>query len=347
MNSWCRKSGFAGLLSLSLAGCSAAPSTVAPPVAPSEAVVPTVGATVANAGFSGMAQTGPNTYLVVHDTKGHRDGPRLGLVEITGQGLAYTPVAVEDWRHPDGRASDLESACALPGRPGRPGRLGQPDEFLIAESGPWDGQYGRLFHLRLDGPRGEILRAYSLPILQGRGPDAEGDNYEGLACAPLEGNRVLLLLGERGGSSVYPTGILRVGVLDLATGDLQWREEGRAGIPITAPGEWPLGPDGSVVTPRAISDLYIDPDGTLWAVATADAGDLGPFRSIIYRLGTVTSGPDPGVALKKAPAATWVLDGLKVEALAGPAAILPGSALSLGTEDEDLGGVWRGLFPMP
>ncbi len=327
--------GLLGLLLLSLAGCSAAPSTVGPPGAPSNVVAKTI----ANAGFSGMAQAGPNRYLVVHDTKGHRDGPRLGIVEVTGQGLHYSPVSIEDWKHPDGRSSDLESACGLPGLPGL------PNEFLLAESGTWDGQYGRLFHLRLDGQRGEILRAYPLPILQGRGPDAEGDNYEGLACAPLEGGRVLLLLGERGGSSVYPTGVLRTGELNLATGDLQWREAGRAGLPITAPGGWPVAPDGSEVTPRAISDLYVDSDGTLWAVATADAGDLGPFRSIIYPLGTLTSGPDPGVALKRAPAATWVVEGLKVEALAGPAAILPGSALSLGTEDEDLGGVWRGLFP--
>lgn len=331
--------GLVGLLLLSLAGCSAAPPTVAPP-APSNVVAKTV----ATAGFSGMAQTGPNTYLVVHDTKAHRDGPRLGVVEITPQGLRYSPVAVEDWKHPDGRSSDLESACGLPSLPSRSGLL---NEFLIAESGSWDGRYGRLFHLRLDGQRGEILRAYPLPILQGGGPDTEGDNYEGLACAPLEGDRVLLVLGERGGSSVYPNGVLRIGALDLATGDLQWREAGRAGMPITAPGDWPVAPDGSAITPRAISDLYVDSGGTLWAVATADAGDLGPFRSIIYPLGTMTSGQDPGVALKKAPAATWVLDGLKVEALAGPAALLPGSALSLGSEDEDLGGVWRGLFPKP
>ena len=327
MNPWVGKLSIAGLLGCCLVAC-----TVAPVAAPPATSPEVVAKAVANAGFSGMAQMGPNTYLVVHDTKGHRDGPRVGVAEVTRQGLRYSPVVVADWKDPDGRSSDLESACALPGL---------ADEFLIAESGPWDGQYGRLFHLRLRGQVGEILRAYPLPILKGRGPGAEGDNYEGLACAPLEGGRFLLLLGERGGSSVYPSGVLRVGALDLAKGDLQWRDDGRAGMTITAPGDWP-----PAVVPRSISDLYLDPEGTLWAVATADAGDLGPFRSIVYRLGKVAPRQDDLLALKQALVVTWVLDGLKIEALAGPAAILPGSALSIGTEDEDLGGVWRGLFPV-
>jgi hypothetical protein len=83
----------------------------------------------------------------------------------------------------------------------------------------------------------------------------------------------------------------------------------------------------------------------LWAVATADAGDMGPFRSVVYRLGAVQPHKDHPVALHREPEVAWIVDGLKIESLSGPAAGVEGSVLSFGTEDEDLGGTWRGLFP--
>ena len=77
----------------------------------------------------------------------------------------------------------------------------------------------------------------------------------------------LALLGERGGSDRYPAGRLRWGWLDLQAASVEWAEMGKASIEVTAPGRWPM-------TKRDIADLYVDPEGTLWATATADEGVL-------------------------------------------------------------------------
>jgi hypothetical protein len=80
-------------------------------------------------------------------------------------------------------------------------------------------------------------------------------------------------------------------------------------------------------------------------VATADHGDNGPFRSIVFRLGTVTSGRVPPVRLEPSSTAAWTIDAMKIEALSAPARAIPGSVMSIGTDDEHFGGVWRALFP--
>lgn len=314
----------AALLAASLA-CTSAPR---PETAPGPEAV-----SLAGPAFSGMAQHGPAVYLVVHDVKSHRDGPRLGLVEITAEdGARYLPLEVEDWKHPDGRASDLESVCPLPGHPG---------EYLAAESGSWEGRVGRAFHLRVTGGEAEVLRAFELPFLADNYDGHTGDQFEGVACVARDDGGILVILGERGGSGTYPDGLLRWGTLDLDGGTLSWRDGGRTFLEVEAPGPWPAGAS----EPRAISDLHAAPDGTLWAAATPDAGDNGPFRSVVYRLGEITAGAAEPVALVPDPSAAWILDGLKVEALAAPTALVPDSVLSFGSEDESYGGVWRPLYP--
>ena len=51
------------------------------------------------------------------------------------------------------------------------------------------------------------------------------------------------------------------------------------------------------------------------------------------------------IQLSKAQRPSWVLDGLKVKALAGPPDSVSSAFLSFATEDEHLGGVWRPLYP--
>ena len=45
--------------------------------------------------------------------------------------------------------------------------------------------------------------------------------------------------------------------------------------------------------------------------------------------------------------ALWSLDGLKAEALAGPASVARDSILGVGTDDELHGGTWRPLLQHP
>ena len=297
-------------LSLLAQGCAApAPppqaATLAPPVI----------------GYSGMTPLDATTYLVVHDFKSA--GPRLGLLRVAGPGSPrYEPLDAGDWPSPDRRATDLEAVCALPG-----------GGFLAAESGPSAGRAGRMFHFELRDHAPQWRRTLSLPA-----GVPHPHNFEGLACAPRRDGTVLLLLGERGGSASYPQGRLYWGVFDPAAGTVFWPPAGQVGVAVNPPGRW-LNPREK----RAIADLYLAADGALWAVASEDGGDQGPFRSVIYRAATVRPERDPPVAIAPKPRTAWRLDGLKVEALAGPAAI-PGSVLSVATDDEQYGGIWRPLY---
>lgn len=283
-------------------------------------------------GYSGMAQIGPDDYLVVHDTKAGRNDPRLGIIRIKpDEPLQYAPLIVDNWVHPQGPANDLESTCALPGRPG---------ELLIAESGYQKNLYGRIFHLDIRGTTLRILSVLPLPRLSDSDKDWERDNYEGLACAARNDGRILLILGEQGGSSRYPNGVLRWGVFDPTHGTMDWPTAGKAGRMLIAPGPW-----SNPQSKRDISDLYLDGQGNLWAAASEDAGDDGPFRSVIYRAATVQADAANPIQLSKTQRPSWVLDGLKVEALAGPPDSVSSAFLSFGSEDERLGGVWRPLYP--
>jgi hypothetical protein len=78
-----------------------------------------------------------STYWVVYDVKSHKDGVRLGLIKLTGETIDVFLFEIDSWGE-EGISSDLESICAVPGK---------SNEFLIAESGNWQGALGRMFHI--------------------------------------------------------------------------------------------------------------------------------------------------------------------------------------------------------
>ena len=275
-------------------------------------------------GWGGMASLGDGRYLIVHDNKANEPGTRLSTFDpATSRPQALSqPVALIDWHHPQGISNDLESVCALPGHPG---------EVLAAESGYYKGQYGRIFHLKVVGQTAEILRTHALPR------DAAGEkpaNYEGLVCQQLADGRTLLILGERGGGAPRPQGSLRAGWLDAEGNAVRWAEQS---LPVRAAGTWST--DYQV---RDIADLALEADGTLWSVATIDPGDQGPFRSMIWRVGTVDGSKAQPIELLPA-AVGWTLEGLKVEAITTPEPTMKGVRLIMATDDEDYGAAWRTL----
>ncbi len=290
----------------------------------------------ASIGYSGMAQIDDESYLVVHDTKAHDDAPRLGVIQTKkGMSVQYREVTIDNWNHPDGRSSDLESVCAVPNR---------INEFLIAESGDWNGKYGRIFHLKLSALSHEVnahvLGSVQLPILRKNRKGQKGDNYEGMACAERKDGTVLIILGERGGSRPYPNGVLRWFRYVPDQHKLILSKAGVKGKPVTAPGPWI-----DITRKRDIADLYLDRDGPLWAVGSEDGGGNGPFRSVIYKAGIVHADAEDPIDIIDETKPVWRLDGVKVEALSGPATMTPNSPLSFGTEDENYGGIWRPLYP--
>ncbi|MCA9731669.1 hypothetical protein KC799_06050 [candidate division KSB1 bacterium] len=284
-------------------------------------------------GFSGMANIDSTRFLAVHDEKNYQNGPRVSVI-ITKKdsNITVLPVEIKDWRHAEGRSSDLEAVCSIPGRTG---------EFLLVESGHWDGKFGRMFHIKLNLSKqpyqATVLGVFELPEFDAKGPgDVEGDEIEGAECVALNGDSVLVLLGERGGSSVYPTGLLRWVVADLGSDSLLWTEAGKKGKTVEAPGVW-QNPSKN----RDIAALHLDTNNILWASATEDPGDSGPFNTVLYRIGTVTADITNPIQLDSQFTVARSISGFKTEALAGPTTKVKGSTFSIGTEDEIYGGVWR------
>lgn len=285
------------------------------------------------ASYSGMTKIDDTAYLVVHDLKSNNKGNRLGLLSIhEDQPPVYSPIIIKEWNHPDGRASDLESICKIPGK---------KREYLIAESGYYENKLGRIFHIKLKKKRtkAKILGVYNLPKIKPGLKDVEGDNFEGMACFKKD-NTFFVVVGERGGSSAYRNSFLRIGILDFDKGALSWKKFIDTPVEISAPGKWK-----SPNEMRSIADLYIDKDGIIWSVATQDPGDNGPFRSIIFRAAAITDlKTDFPIKALKDRKIYWTIDGLKVESLSGPTELVPDSFISIGSEDENYKGVWRPLF---
>lgn len=276
-------------------------------------------------GISGMAQLAEKEhFVVVHDTKSDRIFPRMGVISTGSFGLAYQPLAVE-WMPSSEPSNDLESICNLPGR---------ANEFLAAESGSDENKPLRMFHVALsrDGVRWTSLfkGIVEFPKSALHTPD----NIEGLVCLPADKNKVMIIFGERGGSAKNPKGKLIWGLLDVGAHVLA--VSGKADFSTPA-SDW-----RDPATKRDIADMFVDETGTLWIVSTQDRGDDGPFQSIIYRAGRVTKDRNRPVDLDLPPRAIWRFDGIKVEAMAGP--VIEDSVLSIGTDDENYGGIWRPLF---
>lgn len=282
-------------------------------------------------GFSGMAQVDSNSYFIVIDKKVYEDGDRVGILKITkGESPSFLSLQINDWKHSDGQASDLESVCSVPGR---------NNEYLLAEAGYWEGQYGRIFHIQLNGNTISVMNVYRVPKIVGSKDGVDGDNFEGIVCFE-KNNTIYVVLGERGGSETYINGYLRIGILNYSNSSLSWSKYASRSVEIVAPGNW-----NNVQFKRSISDLYLDKNGIIWAVATEDAGDEGPFKSVVYKAAMVSDkGNHLPVRAINSKKAYWTIDGFKVESLAGPSSVVPGSFMSIGTEDETYMGVWRPLF---
>lgn len=311
---------FAFAATFTLAGCISI-NTPAP-------AIPSVNLSASIPGISGMAPMSDGRYLIVMDTKAYAQDLRFGAIDAVAEGGSrFSPMPVRGWETVGGLSNDLEALCALPGR---------TDEFLAAESSYRDADYGRVFHLRVRDGAVELLHAMKLPTERSNGKDDMG--YEGLACRRIGEDRYLLALGERGGSKVRPRGSLRFGEFNASVGTLAWQANESE---LHAPGSWL-----SVPPHRDIADLYVDGAGTLWAVAASDPDDYGPFRSLVWSPGRMGDGLDQPMDTARADREPrWIVDGFKVEALSSPDGRIPGGVLSIGSEDEKLGGAWRALGP--
>lgn len=274
-------------------------------------------------GISGMARLDDRSFLTVHDAKVFEpEQTRVGLLTVDASAELLTFEPLEFPKDATTLSSDLESICRLPGR---------DREFLLSESGYWEGRHGRIFHVAMSGDDVLLKREVKLPLIRNNNEQQlDGDQFEGIACHARGDNDFIVIIGERGGTSVYPTGVIRWGIYDVALGTMEWFS---SQMPVAAPNPWG---DSRL---RSITGLSIDDDDRLWASAALDAGDMGPFRSVIYLIGTVQAEAEFPVERSK-EAYPRHIDGFKVEGLSASDS---GSPMSIGTEDEALGGAWREL----
>ncbi|MFC4634242.1 hypothetical protein ACFO3O_10010 [Dokdonia ponticola] len=279
-------------------------------------------------GLSGMEQIDDQSYLVVYDIKKHKEGTRLAMVQITDETIQVSPIRISGWNE-GGRSNDLESICKIPGT---------TNEYLMAESGNWEGKLGRIFHIRVNTTTlsAQVLGTTQLPYKDINTLELVGDQYESMMCLLYSESERILMLAERGGSEINPRGNIKWGIYNLSTHKLTFSDAGIKGITVNAPGNWT-----DEKNKRDITDLHMDAEGGIWAAASEDTTDVGPFYSVIYKLGQLTT------SNKKQPLTVypdfthWTpVAGFKIEALSGPPKNI-NATLSFGTEDEIFGGVWR------
>ena len=300
-------------------------------VAPRE----TISVPVPSMEISGMTRIEGNSFLLVSDKKETESpGPRLGVLIVGEDGYRISPIDLAGFSDTD-QPNDLEAVCALPRK---------NHEFLLVESGYYHSKYGRIFYIGLYR-HGESWIAQPIGWFRPLPRDSRwkeestpsSDQLEGIGCIQDSRDRIWLVLGTRGSKST-PAILLWGELKGLDSGQLSFSKQGEHRLEFN-----PLGD-------RSISDLFLESLGIdtwrLWASAAVDAGDLGPFRSLIYSPGLIKLDERKELVFSpKQHESSWLVEGLKVEGLAAPATSFSQSTFSIGTDDEKYGGIWRPLFP--
>jgi len=254
---------------------------------------------------SGMAlieqQQAFTKFLVVHDQNSGSN--KLGVVTIDARGsLVYTPVYCEGL---DGK--DLEAVSAIPNH---------KFEFLVASS------QGEFYLIKINGTKA-VITTFPHPALDQ--PRATKQELEGLSVEAV-GEGLVVAWGYRGAGATE-TGLFCYGTLDLAN---------RKITPIGQRDVLVDFPEPNDNKKRHIADLRIDRSGVVWAAATYDPRNAGPFSSVVYILGVLqVSGTNVGFHLTKNPIPLWRFS-RKVEAIE----FVPGpnGGVAFGADDEDFGG---------
>ena len=244
-------------------------------------------------------------FLIVHDNKKPGEA-RIAYVTLIRDG---NPVYAELKWPGEALPVDLESLSAIPG---------QPTLFLAGTSA------GAVYVLEVKGEALAIKGEFPLPEIP------EKSNFEGLTVQTF-GSRSLMVWGHRGANPELAR--LHWCDFDIATlkpkGAVQKQE-------IQVP--WPAA-EGA----RGISDLKLDRSGTLYLTAAADAGDDGPFQSVLYVGGAFQVTGEATFRESNGTRLMWT-DQHKIEAFD----LVPGKSggVVFGTDDENLGGyVWSNLWP--
>ena len=245
---------------------------------------------------SGIATTtSEDTYLVVHDNK-KKGQLRAGLVNLLADSL-YRGLG---WPVKD-LPIDLEALTNI---------SGMEDQYIAM------GSWGFCYWLALDlsTNRLKLIKEFRIP---GSGPPL---NLESLVLW-FAGNSWYISWAHRG--SVKEPSILFWGSIDLFSEVVTIQKEDS--IFVSVP--WPI------LDKRHMSDMDLDRDGILWAAATSDPGDDGPFQSGIYKIGKFQKqNGKMEFLIADSFSKQFVFQRNKVEALT-----IAGNKMVFATDDENLG----------
>jgi len=258
-------------------------------------------------GISGMSLLAAGDdfarFLIVHDNKVDGQGRAAVVTTRRGDRPLYEALTWDGSPFP----VDLESLSAIPGSSNFLAMTSKGEGYVI-EASPKAVRVQSTFKLS--------------PV--------PNTNYEG-ATLQLLGGRTWLVWGHRG--ALPEPGKLFWSEFDVPTGKPVGTVSSQD---VSVP--WP-----TAETSRGVSDLRVDPSGTLFLTASSDFGDDGPFQSVLY-VGGVFRVEGGTLALQPStPVRLWWSSDQKVEALE----LVPGRSggIALGTDDENLGGsLWHNLW---
>ena len=254
-------------------------------------------------GISGIAlvdtDNDRSNFVIVHDNK-NSDEDRLGIVSVSSDKEPnYLPLA---WPNDTELPKDLEAISKVPGS--------NPPSFLAGTS------RGNIYDLTMNSERNiSILKVFDLP------EHPENSNFEGLALQEIDG-QLLMVWTHRGQDS--DPGIIYWGTLDAKNYEIK----PQGSVEFTVP--WPT----ELV--RHISDIKIDPSGTLYITSATDPGNDGPFSSAVYIAGVFTvNDSEFEFRANSELAALYRFDDHKIEAIE----LIPGTngGVIFGTDDENKG----------
>jgi hypothetical protein len=269
--------------------------------------------------ISGMAWVEDDLFIGIHDAKRNPEKynwPRVSFVHLPRselQGVTWRPLNLK-FPGPEGRSSDMESACRIPG-----GKA-----FLFAESGQEGEHDRRIFYAVYSNGMLQIESHILWPV--------DIKNVEATEVSRI-GDQLVFLYAER--ADGLPSTKLRWARLSLNPLQIGEFEE------ITYEGVDPVGKGA-----RPIVALDVDSDGFIYIVSAYDSGnDDGPYRSVVWRIGKMISGIDdmPQVELDENKRLAN-MDGVKVESIAVRERNDGIKQIFVGTDDEHYGGIIR-LLP--
>jgi len=265
--------------------------------------------------ISGLAWVRGDTFVAVHDAKNPEEAglPRASLVVLPEdpEGIRWRPLELE---FPGEESNDFESSASIPGT----------GFMLLVES--TEQQEAKPFSRRvfLAGPAGSdlaIMQVAQWPVVT--------RNIEATAVARVGGQLVFVFAERNQGKSSTDIRWAKLELDPLRFGEFR-------AASFTSPGA--TGPGA-----RPVSALDIDSQGRVYLASAYDPGnDNGPFRSSVYRAGTVAlRDGEPVVLIDAEPLRVAQLDGLKVESVAASNRPDGTGELILGIDDENYGGTLR------